>query len=69
MGWKRNLLGIAHEIKIWPYWQVLYAQIRICPRNETQNILWDSEIQKDYQIPTRRQDIELIYKKKELAIN
>ena len=31
MGGERDPPGIAQEIEIWPYYQMLFAQTRICP--------------------------------------
>ena len=40
------------------------AQPRICPENETNKLLWDFEIQTDYQIPASRPVLEIVDKKK-----
>ena len=33
---KGDLMGIMQKVEFWPYCQILYAQIRICPRK------WDA---------------------------
>ena len=38
-----------------------------CLENETHKILWDFEIQTDHQNPTRRPNLEIIDKKRDLA--
>ncbi len=35
-GWEDYSLGIVQEIKIKPYYQMVYGQIKICPRE------WDT---------------------------
>ena len=42
---KADLLGILQDIEIWLYYQMVYAQTRICPEEwKTQNSLlfWDT---------------------------
>ena len=44
LGWKVKPLRIVQEIKIWPYWLMVYAQTRISPRKwNSKNSLgqWD----------------------------
>ena len=48
--------------EIWPYWQILYAQTRICPR-KWDKLLWDFEIQTDQAILARRLGLILIKKR------
>ena len=39
-GWQRWFTGNVQEIKMWTYLQMVYAQIRICPRKwDTLNFL------------------------------
>ena len=32
MGSEGDALGIVQETEIWSYWQIVFAEIRICPR-------------------------------------
>ena len=43
---------------------MVYAQPRICPKNERHKLLWDFEIQTDYLISVKRPDIIIINKTK-----
>ena len=45
LGRKVDPLGIVQKIKIWTCWQMVYAQIRICLKNEMHKILWDFDLQ------------------------
>ena len=51
----RNPLRTFQEIEIWPYYQMLSAQTRL---------LWDFEIQTNHLIPFRKEDIEIVNKKR-----
>ena len=62
-GGEGDPLGIVQEIKIWPYYQMVYTENRIHPRNENHKLL-DFEIQTDHRILTRKPDVVLINKKK-----
>ena len=43
--WEGDSQGIVPEIKIWPYYQKVYAQNRIHPSKwDSHKILWDVEI-------------------------
>ena len=63
LGWKGDPPRIVQEIKIWPSYQILYAQTRSDLENETHKILWDFKIQTDHQILARWPD--LFVKKKQ----
>ena len=49
---KGDSLGIERGIKIWPYLQIVYAQIRIFPGMN--KILWDFQLQMDPLMQVRR---------------
>ena len=59
LGRKGDPLGIAQEIEIWPYLQMLYARNRIRPGE------LDFEIQRDHLIPARRPDLVIINQERE----
>ena len=52
------------EIEIWPYEQVVYAQIESILENEMHKALWDFETQTDHLIPARRPELAIAKKKK-----
>ena len=64
LGKKSDQQVIVEEIKICHAEKMVYAQSKICSKNETHKILWDFQIQRDLQTPTRRPDSELINNKK-----
>ena len=64
MGGDGDPLEIVQEIEIWPYYQMVHAQIRILQAREIHKILWDFEIQTDKQIPATRPNLVITKKKK-----
>ena len=63
-AWEKDPLRIVQKVKIWPFYQMVYAKSRIYPRERDTTYLWNFEIQSDHLILTRRPDTELINKKK-----
>ena len=55
-GGKGDQMRIVQEIKIWAYYDIIYAQS--IQGNETHKIFWDFEKQTDLLISTRRPDQE-----------
>ena len=66
---KTDPRGILHEIKIWLFYQMVYAQTKICNGEwDAQNSLWIWN-KTDHLIPARRPDPAIVNKdeKKEPA--
>ena len=66
-GWEGDAQGIVQEIEIWPYYQMINAQPKICPGEWDAQILWDFQIQIDHLILARRPDLVIVNKKREPA--
>ena len=58
-----------HEIDIWPYCQMLYAQPRIRSEEWDTQISWDFEMQSDHMISVRRTDRVIVIKKEILSVD
>ena len=56
-NWMKNKWTL-HVIRIWSYQHMLYVQIESVIENETNEILWDVEIQTDNSIPASKSDQE-----------
>ena len=56
--WEGDPLGIVQEIKVWPYWWMVHAQLESVLKNEALNY----EIQTDHSIHVRWADFVLIKK-------
>ena len=69
-GWGRHTgtQGIVQEIKFRSYYKMVYAQTRI-HQSEPHKFFLDFEVPKDHLIRTRRLDLLIINKERELAIS
>ena len=69
LGWKSDSLKDVQKTHIWPRKQMSHTKLCIfSPGNETNEMLWDIEIQKDQPIIAQRPGLVLNIKKRTCGI-